>query len=522
MHLPTFPRSMAAVRHVQTAFGGYDHRPACPEGGIYEMINGSAADSPLFATRPGRTLSYPCTGQPNGLFAAGDGLLWCAGTALYHNGEAVPGCTLTDTPKVFAELGGTVLIWPDKIWFRPADGTFGSAEPSWTGAVTLASSDGTGDAGRANVLQADGAGTRFRVGDAVTLSGFGDARNNGTYILRGIDGAKLIFDPDTFVRAGTLSGVTITRRLPDVQHACSYGNRLWACAHDTVWCTKLGDPLSWFWYEADENGAVATAAWSVDVGAPGDFSGCAATGSGVVFLKPEGLWRLYGTRPDNFQLVASAALGAEQGSGRTLVTAAETLYYLSPVGPARTAGGRPTRIGDALGRTLSDGAAGTDGTRWYLSARDEKNAWHLFAYDTRSGLWSREDDFHARAFARRGGALYAQDARGVWRFGTGSTAQMQSMLETGDFVSGSPDCKRLLRVQLRLEAEAGASITAAVQYDSDGQWHTLAAVTAGAKRSVNLPVLPRRCDHFRLRLTGTGAWRLLSLTRTETAAGPQH
>ena len=59
MHLPTFPRSMAAVRHVQTAFGGYDHRPACPEGGIYEMINGSAADSPLFATRPGRTLSYP-------------------------------------------------------------------------------------------------------------------------------------------------------------------------------------------------------------------------------------------------------------------------------------------------------------------------------------------------------------------------------------------------------------------------------------------------------------------------------
>lgn len=246
MHLPTFPRSMAAVRHVQTAFGGYDHRPACPEGGIYEMINGSAADSPLFATRPGRTLSYPCAGQPNGLFAAGDGLLWCAGTALYHNGEAVPGCTLTDTPKVFAELGGTVLIWPDKIWFRPADGTFGSAEPSWTGAVTLASSDGTGDAGRANVLQADGAGTRFRVGDAVTLSGFGDARNNGTYILRGIDGAKLIFDPDTFVRAGTLSGVTITRRLPDVQHACSYGNRLWACAHDTVWCTKLGDPLSWF------------------------------------------------------------------------------------------------------------------------------------------------------------------------------------------------------------------------------------------------------------------------------------
>ena len=260
----------------------------------------------------------------------------------------------------------------------------------------------------------------------------------------------------------------------------------------------------------------------MDVGTPGDFSGCAATGSGVVFLKPDGLWRLYGTKPDNFQLVASAALGTEENSGRTLVTAAESLYYLSPAGPARTAGGRPVRIGDALGRTLTAGVAGTDGTRWYLSAHDRDNVWHLFVYDTRSGLWSREDAFHARGFARSGGVLYAQDTSGVWRFGTGSTAQLESMLETGDFVSGSPDCKRLLRVQLRLEADAGASVTAAVQYDSDGVWHTLATVTAGAKRSVTLPVLPRRCDHFRLRLTGTGAWRLLSLTRTETAAGPQH
>lgn len=150
MYLPTFPRRMAAVRHVQTDFRGYDHRPSCPEGGIYEMTNGSAADSPLFSTRPGRTRIYPCSGTPNGLFAAGDGLLWCAGTTLYYNGKAVPGCTLTDTPKVFAALGGTVLIWPDKVWFRPADGTFGSAEPSWSGSVTLAAADTDGDGARAS------------------------------------------------------------------------------------------------------------------------------------------------------------------------------------------------------------------------------------------------------------------------------------------------------------------------------------------------------------------------------------
>ena len=51
MHLPTFPRAMPVTRRVQTDFRGYDHRPGCPEGGIYEMTNGSAADAPLFSTR---------------------------------------------------------------------------------------------------------------------------------------------------------------------------------------------------------------------------------------------------------------------------------------------------------------------------------------------------------------------------------------------------------------------------------------------------------------------------------------
>lgn len=357
MHLPTFPRAMPVTRRVQTDFRGYDHRPGCPEGGIYEMTNGSAADAPLFSTRPGRTLTYPTGGgSANGLFAVDGGLLWCTGQTLYFNGTPVDGCTLVNGPKVFAELGGTVLIWPDKVWYRPDMGTFGSAEPSWSGTVALQRSDDSSGA-RADSVAASGIDTPFRVGDAVTFSGFSTPEDNGTYIIRAIAGAVLVFDPDTFSAVGAVEHITVTRRMPLALHACTYANRIWACAQDTVWCTKLGDPLSWYWYEADDNGTIATAAWSVDVGTPGNFSGCAATGSGVVFLKPDGLWRLYGTKPDNFQLIASAALGTEKNSGRSLVTAAETLYYLSPAGPARTSGGRPVRIGDALGRTLTAGAA---------------------------------------------------------------------------------------------------------------------------------------------------------------------
>ena len=321
MHLPTFPRAMPVTRRVQTDFRGYDHRPGCPEGGIYEMTNGSA----------------------NGLFAVDGGLLWCTGQTLYFNGTPVDGCTLVNGPKVFAELGGTVLIWPDKVWYRPDMGTFGSAEPSWSGTVALQRSDDSSGA-RADSVAASGIDTPFRVGDAVTFSGFSTPEDNGTYIIRAIAGAVLVFDPDTFSAVGAVEHITVTRRMPLALHACTYANRIWACAQDTVWCTKLGDPLSWYWYEADENGTVATAAWSVDVGTPGNFSGCAATGSGVVFLKPDGLWRLYGTKPDNFQLIASAALGTEKNSGRSLVTAAETLYALVSLGARSAKRLAPVRI----------------------------------------------------------------------------------------------------------------------------------------------------------------------------------
>ena len=52
------------------------------------------------------------------------------------------------------------------------------------------------------------------------------------------------------------------------------------------------------------------------------------------------------------------------------------------------------------------------------------------------------------------------------------------------------------------------------QYDSDGAWRTVDELTATEKRSFVLPIVPRRCDHYRLRLTGSGGWRLYSLARS--------
>ena len=73
MHLPTFPRSMAAVRHVQTAFGGYDHRPACPEGGIYEMPPVRDAAGPHAQLPVHRAAERPVRGRGRAALVRGHG-----------------------------------------------------------------------------------------------------------------------------------------------------------------------------------------------------------------------------------------------------------------------------------------------------------------------------------------------------------------------------------------------------------------------------------------------------------------
>jgi hypothetical protein len=76
------------------------------------------------------------------------------------------------------------------------------------------------------------------------------------------------------------------------------------------------------------------------------------------------------------------------------------------------------------------------------------------------------------------------------------------------------------KLQLRLELDTGAGVTVQIQYDSSGTWETVSTVTAAGKRSVYLPILPRRCDHYRLKLSGTGGCRIYSLAK-EYAVGSE-
>jgi hypothetical protein len=54
----------------------------------------------------------------------------------------------------------------------------------------------------------------------------------------------------------------------------------------------------------------------------------------------------------------------------------------------------------------------------------------------------------------------------------------------------------------------------AIEYDSDGDFHEQGTYTGGdTVTTINIPVVPRRCDHMRLRLTGVGNVKVYSIAR---------
>ena len=162
--------------------------------------------------------------------------------------------------------------------------------------------------------------------------------------------------------------------------------------------------------------------------------------------------------------------------------------------------------------------------------KDTAGAWHLFVYDTLRGLWHREDALEVVGWGWNGELHFlAADGRLLLN-GNARTAPAAAVRETevswmtewADFYEYTtyssasvpiPQKKGIGKLLVRLELDEGASVKIEMQFDSDGVWREVKTLQAEKKRSFYLPIVPRRCDHFRIRMTGSGGCRLYSMVR---------
>ena len=73
--------------------------------------------------------------------------------------------------------------------------------------------------------------------------------------------------------------------------------------------------------------------------------------------------------------------------------------------------------------------------------------------------------------------------------------------------------KYVSRLVLRMCLPRGSRMDVWLEYDSDGVWRHAGHLRGQGTMSFLLPVRPRRCDNFRLRLTGEGDARLYSIVK---------
>lgn len=509
--LPSMAYGSGIRKAAQTEFKGYNHNLYAQDGELWDMTNLTSDFAPLLSPRAPRYQTETLT-TPNGLYA-NDGLYWVDGTGFYADGEQKG--TVTDGKKLFSGLGAYVVIMPDKAYYNKLTGEFGSLESSWSGTVSFQDGTYAGEEAEGNTIYASGADweEHFQVGDAVSIAG--SSSNDKTIIIREIDGDYLRFYENSFT-AESGQNVTISRDVPDIDFICQNENRLWGCKGDTIYASKLGDPFNWNVFDG-----ISTDSYAVDVGSAGDFTACCSYLGYPVFFKEEHIYKVYGDKPSNFQVMGSASLGVEAGSHLSLAIAGEVLFYLSRVGIVAYSGGIPQSVAHAFGTDrYRNGVAGSDGVKYYVSM-EKDGAYSLFVYDTRVKQWHREDDTQAVGFAWDK-ELYFLDADGpLWLNGNARTVPedavpegpVNSVAEFGDFVEGNPNKKGTGKLQVRMELDAGTTVKIEMQFDSDGVWREVDTLTTTVKRSFYLPIVPRRSDHFQIRFTGTGDWKLWSLVR---------
>ena len=321
--------------------------------------------------------------------------------------------------------------------------------------------------------------------------------------------------------------------LPRLDHVCVLDNRLWGCRYgmqagstaavNEIYCSKLGDFKKWSTFQG-----ISTDPWYAGVAETGPFTGAVAYGGHPIFFKEDCAYVISGSYPP-YSVTTLHIAGVAQRAARSICEADGALYYKSRYAVMRYTSSSIGSVSDRLGR-LPDAVracAGSYNGKYYLSLAGE-----IYVYDTKRGMWCAEDACGAVDFATADGKLYVAGGRGdtdgkypicVSAPGMAAEADMPWSFTTPRIGYGLPNRKYVSRVLIRLEIGDAALPTVELSRDG-GTWEALScAARAGADGartgSITLPIRPRRCESFRFRVAGGGAYKLTGITKYMEESG---
>ncbi len=315
--------------------------------------------------------------------------------------------------------------------------------------------------------------------------------------------------------------------MPILDCACAHNNRIWGASGSTIYASSLGDPSKFTTYSLS-----STSAWTVDT-AGGDFTACISYEDSVIFFKENEIYRVWGDTPNEFTFRKITCPGICPGDEKSVAYCGGYLYYLSGGKVMRYGGSYPVCVSESAGIKPFGSiiTGGADLFKYYLCADDV-----MYVYDTRYNLWHKESvSIHeGTCFKMIGQTLYAsfrdKDSRGrlCAVSGEADSAFLDSLgwmsIEDGDmplsevvFADIYEDTlrrKRYNALRLRVEVISG-SVEVYISYDGGPRELVLTLMheEANDKNIYQHELLPRRCDHFGLRIVGDGEYVIHAIDR---------
>jgi hypothetical protein len=300
-------------------------------------------------------------------------------------------------------------------------------------------------------------------------------------------------------------------------------NRLWGCSKDghEIYCCKLGDVKNWNVFAG-----ISTDSWAATIGSDGKFTGAITFLGYPMFFKEDGFIKIAVSATGGHQVKETKCRGVQKGSEGSLVILNETLYYKSSNCICAYNGSLPFSISDDLGEVrYYEAVAGTIDDRYYISMKDEKGIYNLFVYDSKNGIWCKEDNTEVLYFCKHFDDLYYIDVkdnqmksiRGTLLYDVpekSTEGQFDWFVESGNIGYSSPDNKYVARINLRITLEFATNVDFYMQYDSSGGWEHQFNMSGKGTRTFTVPIIPKRCDHFKYKIIGKGGCKIHSITKT--------
>lgn len=470
--------------------------------------------------------------------AAGSGttLTMCRLDGSGYPGTIVPGTT----PPADPENGA---YWLDESGENDVLRQYSAATEEWVEvARTFVKITGTG------------IGTGLKEYDCIEISGLQLAGEDPDVKLENqvsmLNGSMIIYaaGDDYIVVAGLLNqavelgGLTGTihadLEIPDMDYVVESNNRLWGCKYglsgeqvvNEIYASKLGDFRNWHCFMG-----LSTDSYAASVGTDGAWTGAITQRGYPVFFKENAIHRVSGQTPSSFSIQTTIARGVQYGSWRSLAVVQENVYYKAREAIMVYDGTLPQPVSEQLGGVLySDARAGVLGDLYYISMKDAAEDWNLFVYDTAHGTWWKEDGTHALGFGTEKDELYFIDedentlvtVRGTsgtpeddidWsaEFDLYGVSTAQGGYNSNESVRNE---KYVSMFKIRMYLGPDATMKLSIQYNG-GEWEEMGTRSGNQLGTFILPVIPKRSDHIRYRLEGSGDVRIYSISRIMEVGG---